>query len=292
MYNRIFRTGPGGEGNLRAESARRGGKAVLIGGGFIGVEASASLRHYGVDVTVLEKADSVLREIAEPRSADYIRQYCEGKGVHFRPSADIAAIDGPDRVRAVVLRDGTSYPCDFVVIAVGIQPSIELARDAGLVLEGDGVRVDEHMRTSHPDIFAAGDIANYPDPIFNARRRVEHWGQAEYTGGLAGKNMAGRDEAYDLLTYIWSDIFDLHLEFSGWSRAADRTLLRGDLADGSFIVLYLKGNVLKAFLSVNAPKEEYRPLEKLIRDQVDLADHLDDLTNRKIEVDKAVAQRV
>jgi NADPH-dependent 2,4-dienoyl-CoA reductase/sulfur reductase-like enzyme len=267
------------------EAAKKGAKVVLIGGGFIGVEVAASLRQLGAAPTVLEKTARILGEISNPDASDFIVNVCRDKGVQFHVNADVAEVEGDERPNAVRTADGKRYECDLVVVAVGIQPNIELAREAGLALEGNGVRVDAHMRTSDPDIYAAGDIANYPDPWFDHRRRVEHWGQAEYTGGLAGRNMAGKQETYDLVTYIWSDIFDLHLEFSGWSKAADATQLRGKPGDkNGFIVLYLKNHVLKAYLAVNAPKDDYQPLETLIKKRVDVSEHLTALTDPATQV--------
>ncbi|MDH3215495.1 MAG: FAD-dependent oxidoreductase [Candidatus Krumholzibacteria bacterium] len=127
---------------------------------------------------------------------------------------------------------GMQIECDFVCIGVGIAPAVQFARRAGLDIE-NGIVVDEHLRTSHPDIYAGGDVVNYPDPVFKKRRRVEHWGHAEYCGQVAGLNMAGTPQKYDLLTYVWSDVFDLHIECAGDETARDRTLLRGSLGEPS-----------------------------------------------------------
>ena len=134
----------------------------------------------------------------------------------------------------------------------------------------DGIVVSRDMRTSHEHVFAAGDVVNYPDPVFGRRRRVEHWGHAEHSGQIAGVNMAGGTAQYDLLSYVWSDVFDLHLEFAGDETAHDRTLLRGDPGSGSFAQLYLLDNRLTAYFSANGPRKEFLPLQKLIRQRVDL----------------------
>ena len=129
-------------------------------------------------------------------------------------------------------------------------PTLHWAEGAGLAVD-NGIVVDEHMRASAPNVFAAGDVANYPDPIFEKRRRVEHWGHAEYSGQVAGANMAGEEMRYDLLTYVWSDIFDLHLEAAGDEGESDTSVVRGDMDAGSFTVLYLKENRMTAYFSVN-----------------------------------------
>jgi 3-phenylpropionate/trans-cinnamate dioxygenase ferredoxin reductase component len=113
----------------------------------------------------------------------------------------VTEIQGKDRPSSVMTQSGKEFPCDFVCIGAGIVPNVELAQEAGLEVN-NGIVVNEYLQSSHPDIYAAGDIANYPDPIFGRRRRVEHWGHAEYCGQLAGRNMAGAQNKYDLLTYV------------------------------------------------------------------------------------------
>jgi NADPH-dependent 2,4-dienoyl-CoA reductase/sulfur reductase-like enzyme len=182
----------------------------------------------------------------------------------------VTTIRGGGRASAVITQSGKELPCDFVCIGVGILPNVELAQEAGLEVN-NGIIVDEFLRSSHPDLYAAGDIANYQDPIFGKRRRVEHWGHAEYCGQLAGQNMAGSQNKYDLLTYVWSDIFDLHLEFAGDESEHDRILLRGRFESKSFTVLYLKQNVLRAYFAVNTGSKEFPILQRLIRQKKDLA---------------------
>jgi NADPH-dependent 2,4-dienoyl-CoA reductase/sulfur reductase-like enzyme len=157
-----------------------------------------------------------------------------------------------------------------VCIGVGIVPSVELAHAAGLKVD-NGVVVNEYLQSSHPDIYAAGDVANYQDPVFAKRRRVEHWGHAEYCGQLAGQNMAGANNTYDLVTYVWSDIFDLHLEFAGDETEHDQVLFRGRFENRSFTVLYLKRHILTAYFAVNASSKEFPILQRLIRHKRDLA---------------------
>jgi NADPH-dependent 2,4-dienoyl-CoA reductase/sulfur reductase-like enzyme len=157
---------------------------------------------------------------------------------------------------------------------------VELAQRAGLKVD-NGIVVNEYLQSSHPDLYAAGDVANYLDPVFGKRRRVEHWGHAEYCGQLAGQNMAGASNPYDLLTYVWSDIFDLHLEFAGDESEHDQVLVRGRFEDKSFTVLYLKQNVLRAYFAINTSSKEFPILQRLIRHKKDLTGkeaHLQDPT--------------
>jgi NADPH-dependent 2,4-dienoyl-CoA reductase/sulfur reductase-like enzyme len=239
-------------------------RAIMIGAGFIGMEIAASLAQRGVQVTVLESQPHIWPRFADAILAGFFQDYCAQKGVTFYTREMAVEIHGKGKSTSVITKSGKELPCDFVCIGVGIVPNVEIARDAGLAVD-NGIVVNEYLQTSHPDIYAAGDVANYPDPIFGKRRRVEHWGHAEYCGQLAGQNMGGAKNKYDLLTYVWSDIFDLHLEFAGDESEHDEVLMRGRLQDKSFTILYLKEKVLRAYFAVNTGSKEFPALQRLIR---------------------------
>ncbi len=252
-----------------AAAAGPGKRAVIIGAGFIGLEVAASLTQKGVQVSVIEAQPHIWPRFADATLAGFFQDYCAEKGVTFHTNEMAAEIRGKERPSSVVTRSGKELPCDFVCVAVGILPNVELAQQAGLQVD-NGVVVNEYLQSSHPDIYAAGDVANYLDPVFGKRRRVEHWGHAEYCGQLAGQNMAGASNPYDLLTYVWSDIFDLHLEFAGDESEYERVLLRGRFEDKAFTVLYHKQNVLKAYFAINTGSKEFPALQRLIRQKKDL----------------------
>ncbi|HUK56925.1 MAG TPA: FAD-dependent oxidoreductase [Nitrospiria bacterium] len=247
-----------------------GRRAVIIGAGFIGMEIAASLTQRGVGVTVIETQAHIWSRFADATLAGFFQSDCAQKGVAFHTRETVTEIRGRGRASAVATKSGKEFPCDFVCIGIGIVPNVELAREAGLRVD-NGIVVNEYLQSSHPDVYAAGDVANYPDPVFGKRRRVEHWGHAEYGGQLAGKNMAGAGRPYDLLTYVWSDLFDLRLQFAGDEAEHDRVLLRGRLEDRSFTVLYLKQNVLTAYFAVNGKAKEFPVFQRLIRQKTDLA---------------------
>lgn len=249
--------------------AAKGSRAVLIGAGFIGLEVAASLTQRGVQVTVIEAQPHIWPRFADTALANAIQDYCSSKGVAFRTGETVTHIERHDQAFSVYLKSGARLPCNFVCIGVGIVPNVELAQQAGLAID-NGIVVNEYLQTSHPDVYAAGDVANYFDPLFGKRRRVEHWGHAEYGGQLAALNMTGAHKPYDLLTYVWSDIFDLHLEFAGDESEQDQVLTRGRLEDRSFIVLYLKQQTLRAYFAVNASGKDFPPLQRLIKSQKDL----------------------
>jgi NADPH-dependent 2,4-dienoyl-CoA reductase/sulfur reductase-like enzyme len=252
-----------------AAEAKPGRRAVIVGGGFIGLELAASLTQKGVHVAVVEAAPHVWARFADATLAGFFQDYCARKGVVFHTSERVSEIRGDGRPAAVVTRDGLELPCEFVCIGVGIVPNVELAQMAGLAVD-NGVVVNEFLQSSHPDVYAAGDVANYLDPVFGKRRRVEHWGHAEYSGQLAGRNMVGAREPYDLLTYVWSDIFDLHLEFAGDESEHDLVLVRGRREDAAFTVLYLKDSALRAYFAVNGESRELPTLQHLIRTRMTL----------------------
>lgn len=210
-----------------AEAARNGGSAVIIGAGFVGVELAASLAQRGMAVSVIETARELWPSFAPPDLATVVRKRCEDEGITFHFGRRVERLED-----SVVLDNGERLDASLVCVAVGIDPAIELAAAAGLTI-GDGVVVNEHLQTSHPDVFAAGDIAQFPDPYFGTRRRVEHYGHAEYTGLLAGENMTGETKSYALLSYLWSDVFDLHLEAAGDPRMAARFVRRDPAGGGA-----------------------------------------------------------
>jgi NADPH-dependent 2,4-dienoyl-CoA reductase/sulfur reductase-like enzyme len=265
------------------EGAHNARRALVIGAGFIGLEVAASLTQLGLDVTVVEAAPRVWARFADEQLAGFIQDYCSARGVTFRTGELVTELRGDGRVDAAVTRSGQTIECDLVCIGVGILPNVELAEAAGLAVD-NGIVVDAQMRTSHPDIYAAGDVVNYPDPASGKRRRVEHWGHAEYGGQIAGRNMAGGENAYDLLSYVWSDIFDLRLEFAGDETDHDRAILRGSPADASFMIVYMKGDLATAYFAVNTDVREFSMIRRAIRAKTNLAGREADLQNKQFNL--------
>jgi 3-phenylpropionate/trans-cinnamate dioxygenase ferredoxin reductase subunit len=247
-----------------------GARAVVVGAGFIGMELAASLTTLGVKTTVIEALPHVWAKLLDRELAGFVSRYCEERGVSFFTGETVSAFFGESRVQTVATGSGREIECDFVCVGVGIRPETDLARTAGLEVD-DGVVVNDRLQTSHPDIFAAGDAANFIDPIFGRRRRVEHWGHAEYSGQIAALNMTGQAQPYDLLSYGWSDVFDLHIEFAGDEAAHDRVVVRPGPETETFTVLYLARDVLTAYLAVNTDSREFPKLQKLIRRKTPLA---------------------
>ena len=253
-----------------AADALPGHRAVVIGAGFIGLETAASLIQMGLSVTVVEAMPEIWPRFADSGLAGFVRKHCEMRGVCFRTGERVEEITGPDRARAVRLASGTSIACDVVCIGIGVIPNIEIAQEAGLEVD-NGIVVDSKMQTSRLGIFAAGDVANYPDPVAGRRRRAEHWGHAEYSGQIAGANMSGGAAEYDFVSYVWSDIFDLHIEAAGDEDKIETVIARGEMSASGFTMLYLRDGRLSSYCGVNANPKEFSVLRKLIRNGTSLA---------------------
>ena len=230
-------------------------RAVIVGAGYIGLEAAASLRKLGVDVNVLEVADRVLQRVTAPEvSAFYDRVHRE-EGVDLRVGAGVEALEGEGRVSGVRLVGGDHIPAELVIVGVGVLPNVELAQDAGLAVE-NGIVIDAHGRTVDPNIFAAGDCANHPDARYDRRLRLESVSNAvEHAKSIAG-TICGTQKPISALPWFWSDQYDLKLQIAGLSTGYDDIVLRGDPgSDRAFACFYFSGGKLIAADCVNSAKE-------------------------------------
>tara|TARA_R110000772_G_scaffold103600_3_gene204698 strand:+ start:50649 stop:51869 length:1221 start_codon:yes stop_codon:yes gene_type:complete len=232
-----------------------GKSAVVVGGGYIGLEAAASMRQMGMSVTVLEALPRVLARVTSPEvSAFYTRVHGE-EGTNIMTNASIKQIEGVTSVRGVSLIDGETLQADIVLIGVGVLPATELAEAAGLDVD-DGIVVDEYARTSDHDIVAAGDCTNHYSPIYDARIRLESVQNANDQARVAAKTLCGKLEPYRALPWFWSDQYNLKLQIAGFSLGFDTVVLRGDVSTGrSFSAYYFKGDKLLAVDAINRPKE-------------------------------------
>jgi NADPH-dependent 2,4-dienoyl-CoA reductase/sulfur reductase-like enzyme len=206
------------------------GRIVIIGAGWIGLEIAAAARSAGASVTVVEMAGLPLQRVLGDEVAQVFADLHRAHGVTFHFGAQLTRFGGVDgRVSSVVLADGTELPADTVIVGVGISPNVELAAAAGLDVD-NGVLVDAAMRTSDPDIFAAGDVANSQHPVLGRRIRVEHWSAALNGGPAAARAMLGEDVSYDKLPYFFTDQYDLGMEYTGYAEPGgyDRVVFRGD----------------------------------------------------------------
>ena len=225
-------------------------RVVVIGSGWIGSEVAASARQLGAEVAIVGPDAVPLERVLGPEVGGVYRELHAENGVELHLSTKVMAIVGGDAAQGVRTMDGAVVEGDLVVVGVGATPRDELARDAGLTLE-NGIVVDELLRTSAPDVFAAGDVAATWNPMYNKRIRLEHWANALNQGQTAARNMLGLGTAYAKLPYFYSDQFDLGMEYNGYASDWDRVVLRGDAAGREFLAFWLKDGRVLAGMNAN-----------------------------------------
>ncbi len=252
------------------ERLDRGGHVVVVGAGWIGAEVAASARQRGLDVTVLDPLSVPLERVLGTEMGAVYRDVHADQGVKLLMGTGVEGFEGGDAVQRVRTSDGRTLDCDFVVVGVGVQPRSQLAAQAGLAV-GDGILVDEHLQTSAPGVFAAGDVAGAEHPFYGERIRVEHWANALHQGPAAARNMLGRGEAFDSLPYFFSDQYDVGMEYTGFARHWDRVVIRGDLAAREFIAFWMVEDRVVAGMNVNV-WDVVDPIQRLIRERVSVDD--------------------
>ncbi|MFF5935914.1 NAD(P)/FAD-dependent oxidoreductase [Streptomyces sp. NPDC012508] len=259
--------------HVLASLGRDNGHLVIAGGGWIGLEVAAAARGYGAEVTVVESEPTPLHQVLGPELGQLFADLHTEHGVRFVFGARLTEIVGQDgMVLAVRTDDGEEHPAHAVLAAIGAAPRTALAEAAGLNLvdraHGGGVAVDESLRTSDPDIFAAGDVAAAAHPLLHTRLRVEHWANALNGGPAAARAMLGQRVSYDRVPYFFSDQYDLGMEYSGWAPPGsyDQVVLRGDVGKRQFIAFWLKDRKVLAGMNVNV-WDVTEPIQRLIRAQ-------------------------
>jgi 3-phenylpropionate/trans-cinnamate dioxygenase ferredoxin reductase subunit len=236
---------------IRLRDAIRGASRVaVIGAGWIGSEVAASARQMGANVVLVDPAPVPLQRVLGDEIGAVFRDLHADNGVDLRLSAGVAQLRGTRTVEAVVLDDGRVEFADLVVVGVGVIPRTELAEAAALRVD-DGIVVDEHLETSVPGVYAAGDVANAWHPSYGRHLRVEHWANALNQGSTAGRNAAGNRDSYARLPYFFSDQYDLGMEYVGYGDAGDHVTVRGDLAAREFIAFWHRDRVVTAAMNVN-----------------------------------------
>ena len=239
---------------IKAE-VKAGRKAVIIGGGYIGLETAASLKKQSMDVTVLEAMPRILQRVTAPIMSEFYKRIHSEEGVNILEGVMASAIEKTNKGLRVQTSCEQSFDADIVIIGIGVIPNIELAEAAGLETS-NGIEVNDFCQTSDPDIYAAGDVTWHYNPIYDRHIRLESVPNATEQGKVVANHINGKPKPYNSLPWFWSDQFDLKLQIAGLSEGYDDIVIRGDIeASRSFAAFYFKGEKLLAVDAVNSPRE-------------------------------------
>jgi NADPH-dependent 2,4-dienoyl-CoA reductase/sulfur reductase-like enzyme/nitrite reductase/ring-hydroxylating ferredoxin subunit len=233
---RVFYLRSFGDSKAIIAAAANAQRAVVLGASFIGLEVAASLRARKLEVHVVAPEARPLERVMGPELGDFIRQLHEEHGVVFHLERTAKEI-GPG---LVVLDNGNRLSADFVVAGIGVRPNLELAEQAGLAVDR-GILVDEQLRATAPDVFAAGDIARWPDPHTGERIRVEHWVVAQRQGQTAARNMLGRRDVFDAVPFFWSQHYDVPINYVGHAERWEKLEIEGDIQARDCAIRFLRG---------------------------------------------------
>ena len=241
-----------------AERAKPGSRAVLIGASFIAMEAAAALRHRKVEVDIVAPEQVPFDQVLGTELGNRLQSIHEQNGVRFHLGTGASAFDG----RSVSLSSGETLEADFVLVGIGVRPRIDLARAAGMEVD-HGVLVDEYLHTNVPGIYAAGDIAQYPDPVSGQRVRIEHWVVAERQGEVAAANMLGEKKRFRSAPFFWTDQAGTMVRYVGHAKRWDASKVEGDIAGDSFSVRYFSEGEHRATATVGRDHENLQDELKL-----------------------------
>jgi NADPH-dependent 2,4-dienoyl-CoA reductase/sulfur reductase-like enzyme len=255
--------------------------AVIVGGGFIGMEVASVLAQKNIQTTMVIREDRVWSRVFTPVMSAFFERYYTERGVRIVKQTRVAALEGKGSVQAVRLEDAKTIPCDLVVVGAGAVPVTEPLEKTAIAMD-DGILVNEYLETSLTGIYAAGDISNYPDAIFRKRRRVEHWDNAVSQGQHWARVVLGERQPFVHVPYFFSDVFDLSYELWGDVGAANETVVRGDANSSSFSVWWLKDKLVAAAFIMNRPDEERQVAPEWIKSSQMLSPERLSDTNRSV----------
>ena len=236
------------------DAAKDGATAMIVGGGWIGLECAATLTKLGCKSVVVEAADRLCGRAVTPEISDWMLKFHTGHGVDVRLSTGLEKFEGNGQLERAVLPGGDTIDCSIAVVGIGVIANVELAQDAGLKID-NGIVVDDRACTSDPDIVAAGDVTNHPNGLLERRIRLESYENAQNQGITAGKAMLDKAEPYSEIPWFWSDQFDANLQMIGLPQDWDETATRGDQDSNEFVTFYLKNGMIDGAISVNNPRD-------------------------------------
>ena len=253
------------------EAAAHSRDAVVVGSGFIGMEVAASLTRLQCDVTLVSREVDLFASLGSPEISDHLVGLYNEQGVDVIRGDEVRAFAGRSAVDAVRLHSGEPIAATLVVVGIGVEPAVSFLEGSGIELD-NGIVVNERYETNVPNVYAAGDVANFHDPVFGRRRRIEHWSNANYQGAEVGAALAGAGRPYDAVSTFFTESFGLTLKVFGDTSRHDDRVLEGSFADGEAIVYYLGGGRLVGTLHTGQSEETEDRLKELIRTGATLAE--------------------
>lgn len=238
--------------------------AAIIGGGFIGMELASAFMQNNIPTTMIVRESELFGKLGSKEISGFFLGFYQEKGVEIWFQEEAARIEGKSEVENVVTKSGKELPCDIAAIGIGVIPETAFLEGSGVGLE-NGIKTDKYLKTSRDDIYAAGDVANFYDPILRKQHRIEHWDNAIKQGELAAKNMLGQQVPYNIVSYFFSDLFDISFDFLGDNSNIDEVITEGSFEEKSLALYYLKNKVVKAaFLLMRSPEEREKAEQMII----------------------------
>jgi NADPH-dependent 2,4-dienoyl-CoA reductase/sulfur reductase-like enzyme len=253
------------------ERAAESSRAFVVGSNFIGLETAASLTQLGLRVTLCDRGHQLFRALETPSYSEYLRELYDEKGVELLFDDEVAEVRGNGRVASVVTQGGEERDADLLIAGIGVMPNTSFVEGAGVDVD-DGVLVNVRFETSRPGVYAVGDVARFHDPIFQRRRRIEHWSNANYQGSELGKVLAGAGEGYDTVSSFFSEIFGASIRFFGDSTGHDDVVRHGDFRDGKAVCLHTAEGHIVAALTMGQEDDVNDRIKALIRDHASADD--------------------
>jgi NTE family protein len=244
------------------EAARAAERAVVVGGGFIGMEVASSLRQLGLSVTLIHLGHGLFDQLGSTELSDQLLELYRDRCVEVLLEEEVTRFGGDERLEYVEAKSGLCVEADIAVVGIGVVPTTAFLADSGLTLD-DGVVVNERFETTAPGVYAAGDVANFFDPLYGRRRRIEHWSNANYQGTEVGKVLAGPGGGYDTVSSFFSEVFGTTIKVFGDTSQADQPVAEGSLESG-FLASYGKEGRLLGAISIGQSEET----EALVKDLI------------------------
>jgi NADPH-dependent 2,4-dienoyl-CoA reductase/sulfur reductase-like enzyme/predicted acylesterase/phospholipase RssA len=266
-------------------------RAIVIGASFLGMEIAASFATRGVATTLIAKEDLVYETLCSPEVSNFFAEYFRARGVDVIFGEEVKEFWGTTKVEGIVTSSGKRMPCDIIAIGIGVRPEVGFLANSGINVDG-GILVDQYLETNRPGIYAAGDVANFYNPIARTRYRAEHWDNAVKQGRLAAWNMLGERQSWRTVSYNYSGVFDVTFNVVGSTEKADERVVRGSFKDKSFSVLYIENDRLRGAFLLDQSLVEAKAAGALIANRSDISATKTKLSDTGFPLNRAAVQTV